>query len=240
MNRWILKKGIALCNQVVGVSEAIVADIKQQFPQYSDKCRLIENGVGDGFLSIRRSVCPKPQLRLLSVGSLIPRKGMNTIIDAVAGMTEISLTVIGDGQERKNLVRLIEKYDLSHRVRLVGWVSPDEMPEFFAEHDVLVLASYSEGRPNVVLEAMAAAMPVVASAINGVDELVQPEVTGMLFPPGDSDALASCIERLLQNDRLMRDMGNNGRKYIVDQELSWEKTAEKYSRVYGQIVTGVC
>jgi glycosyltransferase involved in cell wall biosynthesis len=232
VDRWILKGCVTLCTRVIGVSAAIVDQLRDVFPEHAEKFRLIENGVDERFLALERQHPSGNALHLVAIGSLIQRKGVDVAITAVAAVPGVHLTIIGDGPERKALQDLINELDVSDRVELRGWVEPDAVPAQLAKHDVLVLPSYSEGRPNVVLEAMASAMPVLASDIEGVDELVEHNLNGFLFPPGDSDRLAALVQCLNEDMELFRTMGENGRQRILDMGLVWEQTAERYGQAY--------
>ena len=103
--------------------------------------------------------------------------------------------------------------------------------------DALVLASYQEGRPNVVLEAMAARLPVIASDIPGTTELVSHNETGLLFQPGDVEGLAAQIDSLRDDLALRSRLGEAGRAFVVENELNWT-TGQRYARLYRQIVDG--
>ena len=97
---------------------------------------------------------------------------------------------------------------------------------------VFVLASHSEGRPNVILEAMAAALPVVASDIPGVNELVEHGHTGLLFRPGVIEELTQHLLALARDAMLRDRLGRAGRGSILQRQLRWRATAEQYDRLY--------
>ncbi len=238
VDRWILKRCLGVCSRVVGVSDAIVRQLREEFPAQMEKYRLVENGVEDRFLAVQRKWSNDGELRLIAVGSLIPRKGVDVLVNALASVPGARLTLVGDGPEREHLEQLVRRLDLGDRVRFEGWLEPDAILEQLMLHDVLVLASHAEGRPNVVLEAMASAMPVVASNIDGVDELVEHERTGLLFTPGESGELAGLLGRLATNRDMLPAMGKAGRERIVAMGLVWEQTAARYEEVYAEARRG--
>ena len=151
-------------------------------------------------------------------------------------MENIELVIIGEGQEKETLKSLTLQLGLSDYVRFLGNVPPSYIPGELANTDVFVLTSFSEGRPNVVLEAMAAGVPVIASNIDGVNELIQDDETGLLFDPGDVECLAIQMERLINDHEMRARLGEAGRNYIIQNGLTWEKTAQNYIGVYKEII----
>jgi glycosyltransferase involved in cell wall biosynthesis len=148
---------------------------------------------------------------VVAVGRLKAPKDFLTLIRAAAALPPRSyeLVVVGDGPERALLQGEIERLGLEDRVRLEG--ERADVPELLARADVFVLSSASEGMPISVLEAMAAGLPVVASAVGGVPELVLDGETGRLVPPGDPPALAGALRPLLADAQLRRRLGDAGR-----------------------------
>ncbi|HED15260.1 MAG TPA: glycosyltransferase family 4 protein, partial [Gammaproteobacteria bacterium] len=195
---WLLLKTLALSSWVVTVSEAFERKMKQEFPRFADKIMMIENGVGDEFLSIAATrTVPTKIVNLLTIGSLIPRKGMQHILEALAGLADkhtFLLRIAGDGPLREQLKKKARDLGIDKQVEFLGSVDAQRIPVLLQQANVFVLASHWEGRPNAVLEAMAAGLPVIASDIDGVNELVVEARTGLLFQDGDSNALGGCIE----------------------------------------------
>ncbi|MGC8834369.1 MAG: glycosyltransferase family 4 protein, partial [Armatimonadota bacterium] len=142
------------------------------------------------------------------------------------------LVLVGDGPERKNLANLCSALRLNDRVRLVGF-APDA-GELIAAFDILTLPSLSEGLPNVVLEAYAKAVPIVASAVGGVPEVVHHGETGLLVKPKDPGALASAIAKLLASPSEAQRMGRAGFELVANR-FSTAKNAEKLARVYTSV-----
>jgi L-malate glycosyltransferase len=148
------------------------------------------------------------------VARLNPIKDHASLMRAVATLAprwpRLHLVVVGRGVERDNLVRLARDLGLSQCVHFVG-LQPQK-PNLHALFEVSVLPSRSEGFPNVVLEAMAAATPVVATAVGGTPDAVIDGETGLLVPPGDTEALAKAIESLLADPARRTSMGSAGRE----------------------------
>jgi glycosyltransferase involved in cell wall biosynthesis len=149
--------------------------------------------------------------RLIAVGRLKAPKDFLTLIRAFAslGGDEFEALIVGDGPDGAAVEAEIRRLGLESRVRLAG--ERDDVPELLAASDVFVLSSRSEGLPVSVLEAMAAELPVVASDVGGLAELVVDGETGLLVPPGDEAALAEALTRLVQDRDLRRSLGAAGR-----------------------------
>lgn len=237
LDRMLLALCVRTNERLVCVSEAMREQVAALMPDAHDKLSVIPNGVDDHFLQIRRRANHQHtfSLALLMVGSFIPRKAVQFALEALqhlADQSRAELTLVGDGPERRALEKRIELYRLRNRVHMRGQLPPHRIPELLEQADVLVLTSLFEGRPNVVLEAMAAGLPVIASRISGVTELVQHEITGLLFEPGNVPALAECIMRLDRDPELRARMGESGRQFIREHGLLWTHTIEAYLGVY--------
>jgi glycosyltransferase involved in cell wall biosynthesis len=151
--------------------------------------------------------------RLISVGRLAAPKDWTTLLSAVASLDPqafVELVIVGDGPDRERVQEELAARSLDRRVRLLG--EHDDVPHLLADADVFVLASRSEGLPLSVIEAMAAGLPVVASDVGGLRELVRDGATGTLVPPGDPAALADALRLLLADRELRRRLGTAGRE----------------------------
>lgn len=238
---WLLKTAIRLSNKVVVVSDAIKTTVSTWFPDEKDKIIMIPNGVDEQLLKIERDYVSRKgsSTRLLTISALIRRKAVNRIIEAMAAVRcdpQPLLTIVGDGPESENLKNLVAHLNLEDRVTFTGFSDPDAVPHYLAVADIFILASYSEGRPNVILEAMASGMAIISSRIDGVIELVKEDERGLLFEPDNTDELARKIENLAQEPILMQEMGNAARKFIIDKGLLWRNTGEYYAALYQQCV----
>ena len=165
---------------------------------------------------------------LLFVGRLAAVKGLPVLFDALEALhpkhPDLHVTVIGDGPDRAALEERARA--LSDMVDFVGYKSQAEVAETLRRMDMLVLPSFAEGVPVVLMEAMAAGIPVVTTRIAGVPELVEDGVSGVLAPPGDAGALADAISGLLGDADLRAKMGGAGREKVtaefnVAHETAW-------------------
>ena len=149
--------------------------------------------------------------RLIAVGRLKAPKDFMTLVRVLAALPAESFEalIVGDGPDLPELEAEIRRLGLEDRVELAGERS--DVPELLAASDVFVLSSRSEGLPVSVLEAMAAELPVVASAVGGLAELVEDGETGILVPAGDESALAQALRTLVGDPGLRRKLGAAGR-----------------------------
>ncbi|CAK0775986.1 Glycosyl transferase family 1 domain-containing protein [Gammaproteobacteria bacterium] len=235
----LLATAVRLSTAVVTVSDAFREDVGQRFPQAVHKLSTIPNGVDDAFLAVGRAQAPASggsPLVVVSVGNLIPRKGLTQLFTALTRTRDVHLDLFGEGPERGRLETLAAALGLSDRVTFRGRIAPEDVPAALARADVFVLASHSEGRPNVVLEAMAAGLPVVATAIEGVRELIADGETGLLFPDGDVDRLAAHLGALRDAPVLRDRLGRAAHASIVARELTWEAAANRYLALYRQVL----
>lgn len=152
------------------------------------------------------------------VARLVPIKRHEDFIAAsalvLARHPEALCLVIGDGERRTELEALTRRHGLAERVRFLGWRS--DLDRIYVDLDVVVLTSANEGSPVSLIEAMAAARPVVATAVGGVPDLVEHGVTGWVTPAGDPSSLADAIATLLADPERRRAMGKAGRKRVAD------------------------
>jgi glycosyltransferase involved in cell wall biosynthesis len=177
-------------------------------------------------------------LRVLYAGSLIPRKSVSTLVEA-AGLVRrqkmpMRLAVVGVGPELAGLREQCRQTDVEGA--FVGERAPESIARWIAGCDVLVLPSRSEGRPLIVLEAMAMGRPVIATDIPGTRELVQHSVTGLLYPAGDAVALAAHLMTLgaSRDERAL--MGERALAWFDESGLSASAMACRHVQMYEQVL----
>lgn len=154
----------------------------------------------------------RPLPRLITVGRLKAPKDFSTLLRALAGLEPRSFEealIVGSGPDRSRVEQELSSLGLGGRVRVLG--ERQDVRTLLADSDVFVLSSRSEGLPVSVLEAMAAGLPVVASDVGGLRELVVEGETGLLVPPADPEALAAALQGLLADRALRRRLGAAGR-----------------------------
>ncbi|MGH2351517.1 MAG: glycosyltransferase family 4 protein [Chloroflexota bacterium] len=150
------------------------------------------------------------------IGRLVPIKRVDIFLAAaariLAAAPDARFVLVGDGELRGELEALAARPPLAGHVHFLGWRGPADLPGLFADLDAVVLTSDNEGMPTTIIEAMAAARPVVATDVGGVRSLVTDGETGLLVPPGDPAAVADACLRLLRDPQSQREMGAAGRR----------------------------
>jgi len=176
--------------------------------------------------------------RVLFVGRLAPQKGVRALVAAAALIENPSAQVllVGDGPERRALEREARRIGAGDRVRFLGFFSHDRLPAAMAHADVLVLPSVYEELGTVLLEAMYAGLPIVASKTGGIPDVVEDGVSGLLVPPGDPEALARAIDRVLADRGLASWLSEEARERGKDYD--WEVLAERVLRAYEDVTSG--
>jgi glycosyltransferase involved in cell wall biosynthesis len=178
---------------------------------------------------------------ILFVGSLSEHKGVAFLITAldqvVRAHPDAALVIAGSGPLETDLRRHTTEMRLDSRVRFAGRISYREIPAYMAAADVLVHPSLDEGLPRVVLEAMAMKLPVVASRVGGIPEVVIDGRTGLLVPAGDPDSLAHALQRVLASMQLARGWGEEARA-SVEATYSFEAGIALYADLLAEVARG--
>src|SRR5215210_7347665 len=192
---------------------------------------LFEGPFEDPFAGIGRP-------RVLFVGRLAPQKGVSTLVAAAGLLKDPSarLLLVGDGPERKALEKEAKRIGVGDRVCFLGFVAHERLPAVLVHADLLVLPSLYEELGTVLLEAMQAALPIVASKTGGILDVIEDGVTGVLVAPGEPGALARAINRILADRGLACRLSEGAQERGKDYD--WEVLAERVLAVYRGISAG--
>ncbi|MFX0204880.1 MAG: glycosyltransferase [Candidatus Hodarchaeota archaeon] len=168
------------------------------------------------------STCaPRKDRVIISVANLTPVKGMSYLIRAMRSINDGKLVIIGDGPERKDLESLSLNLGLSDRVLFLGWVNHGlRFWNHLRNSTVFVLPSISEGFPRALIEAMACGLPVVATKVGGVPDVIRDGVNGYLVPSRDEEALSEAIEKVLNNINFRKSASYENKKVAKDYIMS--------------------
>jgi glycosyltransferase involved in cell wall biosynthesis len=170
---------------------------------------------------------------VLTPARLDAQKGHRTLFEAIAQLPDAVFALAGEGPERGALEALAERLGIAGRVRFLG--RRDDVPQLLAACDVFALPSLYEGSSLAVLEAMAAGRAIVSSAIGGTEELIEDGRSGLLVPPGDAEALASALRRLLGDPSLRGELAASARAR-VRRDLTRERMAARVTGAYRELL----
>jgi len=203
------------------------------------KCRLPRFGVDTETFHPPAEENPRrEQPTVLFVGSLIPRKGLHDLLEALAcpELAESALVVVGDGYDRPRLVEMADRLGLTDRIQWKGTLAPEDVAREMRSADILCLPSSMEGRPNVVNEAMASGLPVIATRIGGIPDMVEEGKTALLHEPGDVAGLRHCLVEFVRDPEARMLMGRAGYEFLKQSGISWDVTAEDFDAIFGKIL----
>ena len=199
------------------------------------KLAMVYNGMPDIPPALRGNAGAHPP-RLVMVARMEQPKDHATLLHALAGLKSLPwrFDLVGDGPLEPTVRKLVQRFGLDDRVRLLGFRR--DVTELIAGSQVFVLSSRSEAFPYSILEAMRAALPVVATDVGGIREAVIPEETGLLSPPGDPDALQSNLRRIVNDPEARRRMGEAGRRRYLS-HFTFEKMQANTFALYREVLS---
>jgi len=183
-------------------------------------------------------------LEILCVGRLVPAKGQHVLLDAVARLRSergaVNLVLVGAGPDEASLRAHVERLGIAASVEFAGGVTQDRIGEYYRRADCFALASFAEGVPVVLMEAMASGLPCVSTRITGIPELIRDGIDGFLVAPGDAHALAEALGRLADAPTLRQRLGANARAHVVahyNLAQNTAKLASIFARRLGPVET---
>jgi glycosyltransferase involved in cell wall biosynthesis len=215
-----LREKVGRCSFVVAISSFGRSQLFMRCPHKDwSKIKVVHCGLERSFYEVDPSP-PVTLPRLVCVGRLCEEKGQLLLIDAAARIVQkgmsLELVLAGDGPSRRRIELLIEEYKLSKYVRITGWISNTEVRKEILAARALVLPTFAEGLPVVIMEAMALRRPVLSTYIAGIPELVRPGQDGWLIPAGSVDELTSAMEEcLLMSPEKLEQLGNSARNRLL-------------------------
>jgi glycosyltransferase involved in cell wall biosynthesis len=216
-----LRKKIEASSFVVGISSFGRSQLFRHCEaQEWSKIKVVHCGLGEDYLEGRVSNIPETP-RLICVGRLCEQKGQMLLVRAcsilVARGINVEIVLVGDGDMRMQVENLINQLHLQKQMSITGWLDSDAIRALLAHSRGLVLPSFAEGLPVVIMESMAIARPVVSTYIAGIPELVRDGLDGFLVRAGSEDDLADAMERLLKLDKdAIRSMGTRARARVLE------------------------
>jgi colanic acid/amylovoran biosynthesis glycosyltransferase len=187
--------------------------------RYWNKFDISRLGVDTNIFAPRELPAESPLTEILCIARLASTKGQRILIEALAKLIGedrlVHLTIIGAGPDRDDLEQFTSALELTSQVSFCGSANQDEIQAYYAAADIFVLPSFAEGIPVVLMEAMAQEIPCIATAINGIPELIRDGVNGLLVYPSDVSGMANAIARLIDDPDLRRTLGSAGRERVL-------------------------
>jgi glycosyltransferase involved in cell wall biosynthesis len=193
--------------------------MKYSHPSHWDKLHVLRLGVDPEEFA---PVSPRSPgtIRIVSVGRLVPAKGQLILLQAFHQLLDqgrdIQLVLVGDGPDKKHLQQFVAKRNLAGHITFCGALNHDQTRQQLAEADIFALASFAEGVPIALMEAMAMEIPCVSTSIAGIPELIRHNVDGLLVPASSVEALTAAIDQLVTDAELRRNLAASARARVID------------------------
>ncbi|MGQ9513764.1 MAG: glycosyltransferase family 4 protein [Thermoproteota archaeon] len=230
-------------SRVVCCSWSMVGEVASLFNVPRDKIWMIPNGIDTEIFKpnpsddlFRRRFAGLSEKIILYVGRLVPEKGVNVLIGSVpkilSANPNVKFVIVGEGYDREHLSSLAKYLGVDQRIYFTGYISDEEIKKLLSLAYLQIVPSLYEPFGIVCLEAAASGVPVVASDIGGLSELVEDGVTGLKVPPDNSDAIAYAVNRILSDEVLRESMSKKARERAVERfsiKAMAERTMEMYS-----------
>lgn len=176
------------------------------------------------------------KFKIIAIGRLSKEKGFDILIRSMAHLVpehDVSLIIMGEGEERAYLENLVNKLRLDKIVHIVGY--QQQAYRFLADFDLFVMSSLTEGLPISILEAMQAAIPIVATGVGEIPLILDNGKYGIIVPPNDVNALCDAIKKVIENKCLSYENANVVREYVL-KHYSEEKMASEYCNLYREVI----
>lgn len=206
---------------------------------YWQRFHVMRCGIDLGAFPFRQVRPMRPIPRIVILGRLSPEKGHGILLEAVRTLTQddvpVEVHVIGDGPFRDAIRLQARGLGIEDRVSLLGEMEPGEVSRGLADADIFCMASFSEGLPISIMEAMAIGVPVITTWISGIPELAVQGETALTVPPGNSDALAAAIKRLIA-DRSLCDRLVVAARAAVERSHSRETNAKQLAGMFRSLI----
>lgn len=232
---WYVKLTAKAVLKNAGVAIALTEDMKKVMQaMYSRDVAVVPNGIDLVEDSARQREAESHGKRALFVGRLSSVKGIQYLLGAMSivhrEIPEAKLTLVGDGEERERLEHLTDYLGIRECIEFVGAVPHERVQDYMHHADVLVLPSLSEGFPVTILEAMANGLPVVATCVGGVPEIIENNVNGYLVETENQKEVAEALLKLLRDEQLRKRISGNNRGKA--ERYRWDKVAATLEEIY--------
>src|SRR3989344_2823 len=184
---------------------------------------------------------PNKSVIIITTSRLVHKNGIDILIRAAAILKtripnfQFQIRILGSGADEEKLKSLAKELGVSDRVEFLGHIEPDVLPKYYAEADIFVRPSRSEGLGNSFLEAMAAGLPIIGTRLGGIPDFLSEGETGLFCEVDDADDLAEKIQRLIADEPLRQRLIANGRR-LVEETYDWGKIARQMENIFGRLL----
>lgn len=227
--QYVERRVFSSADIVAVTTDSMVENVKSRFPQVADKVVCMPNYVETDRFTPSSTITP--DIDMLFVGRLVPQKNLENLLLAIQP-TQFSLAIVGSGPIRP----LLEKRygTMNGRVRWLGIVPNDELPNLFQRTKVFVQTSFYEGHPKAILEAFASKLPVLGTKVSGIREIIQHGENGWLCETS-VESIRNAIIRLMGDEELRRRLGLHGRECVLE-KFSLDQAVESERKLYKEVI----
>lgn len=225
-----------LSDKIIMYSERLIKEHSLQ--RYRNKISIAhEHSLDFDRFKIKKTFSERENL-VGYIGALSKAKGIPNLSKAIPKVLEkkddTEFIIGGDGELRAEIEGYLEKESLIGKVKLLGWIPHDELPKYLNELKLLILPSYTEGLPNIILEAMACGTPVLATTVGAIPDVIKEGETGFIMEDNSPDCIARNIIRALSHPNL-EEIVNNARA-LVEKEYTYKAAVERYRKILGDLL----
>ena len=226
-------------DQVLSVSDGLRDRINEIYPTFKKMIEVVPRGIDLNTFQSRRNQLLRSRLDIsdeciigLYVGGLSREKGINDLLQALALLKNerFRMVMVGDGPLRAYAEAFLKAHGLGQKCHVMGYIDFSELPDIYSSADFFVFPSHHEGLPNVLVEAAASGLPIIASEIPGNTEVVLNEYNGLLFKPGDCERMSSHIELMAGDVQLRSKMSDNSRR-VSERKFDIRKNARTLIKI---------
>lgn len=226
---------ISKFNKIIVLGKNLLKDFKRE---KINGAIYIPNGVNQTNILHRKNKSKK--IRFIFVGRLEDQKGLEYLIDAVNEVVKLNknfeILLIGEGSKKEELRKKINNLKLKNYFNFLGSKSNKEVIRSYSTSDIFILPSLWEGLPLTLLEALASGLPVITTDVGGISDICTDNENALIIPPKNTREIKDAMIRLINNPRLRKQLGENGRQ-LVKNKYSWEKINSQIEDVYRSIFT---
>ncbi|MCX6829226.1 MAG: glycosyltransferase [candidate division Zixibacteria bacterium] len=236
LKRWGLRRILLAADYVTATSEFLKSQTLMLAPETASRIAVIPFGVE---IPPARSPRQSAEVRLIFMKAHQRKYGPDILLKALHLLSDrgkhIVLTMAGTGELTDDLKSMVHEFLLDDRVKFVGYIENDQVPSILAEHDIMVMPSLAESFGVAALEGAAVGLPVIASDVGGIPEVVEDGETGILVRPGDPESLAEAIMKLASDVELRKRMGKAG-KEMVGRKYRWQASIDQMVQLYERLM----